>query len=992
MQCYTQIVPPTAVSHAVSLPFLGPDADNLVVAKTSLLQIFELRQSAHPAASTSSNGDSLSASKLSLVAEYTLAGTITALRPVSLQYTRTGGQALLIAVKDAKLSLVEWDPENYRISTISIHFYEGDSVLRQPFGPSLSECESFLTVDPSSRCAALKFGTNRLAILPFRQQGDELVDADDEPGDGRELKRTATNAEINGEASLTLYKSSFVMPVTEMHRHAAELVHFAFLHEYRSAPTVGLLSAAQAPSNAILAARKDALTYGIYTVDLDQQTANTLLDVPKLPSDLWKVVPLALPVGGALLVGTNELIHVDQSGKTNAVAVNEFAKKASSFSMADQSGLGMKLEGCEIEVLDPASGDMLMVLNDGSLAVLTFQLLGRNVGGLGITRIASYDLEASTPSCVTSINGNRMFIGSEDGDSMLVRWRKDAEALSRKRSHAQMLGQDSEGVDGGDEDVDEDDLYAPTGDTERPAAAPTVTGPSTSDAAATYHVTLEDRLPALGPIHATSFGRPDKANSDKLELVSGVGMGQAGRLVFMNREVLPSQIRTRADLNAKNTWSIHTHAKNSKSFEPTDNLLFVCEGERTAVYSQASSPHAELEERSGTDFESEGETLAMYTLADSSCIVQCRRSEIRTYEADLGLSQIIPMIDEVTDAELRIVATSICDPYMFVLRDDSSVQVLKVDKQGEVEPLEIEGPVKESKWLAGCLYSGPMTTHETTLWLLDEGAGLQIFSLPDLAQVYTASTMPFLPPILSPNAPLRRGAKATLTEILVASLGTEDVNREYLVLRTAMDDLVIYEPFFFEPSTAVSAPQNFDTLRLRKVPSQYVPSFDDSGEAEAAEDGRSPALRAVRVGGRHMLYVPSSRPHLVIKEPSSLPKVMRVRVSGVRGFTTVNTASCPNGFALVDRQGQLREFQMHPNVSYETGWSVQQLALGEPPQEIRHVAFHPARGVYIVGTCRNVDFYPSEDDDRHQEHDGKPTVPLLLLTPHPQHHSICVRL
>ena len=74
---------------------------------------------------------------------------------------------------------------------------------------------------------------------------------------------------------------------------------------------------------------------GLANHDLEQRASTVLISVPNLPSDLWKVVPLALPIGGALLVGTNELVHVDQSGKTIAVAVNEFAKLGSNFGFAD---------------------------------------------------------------------------------------------------------------------------------------------------------------------------------------------------------------------------------------------------------------------------------------------------------------------------------------------------------------------------------------------------------------------------------------------------------------------------------------------------------------------------------------------------------------------------------------------------------------------------------------------------------------------------------
>lgn len=43
MQAYTELTPPTGVTHAVNLPFLGPKANNLVIAKSSLLQLFETK-------------------------------------------------------------------------------------------------------------------------------------------------------------------------------------------------------------------------------------------------------------------------------------------------------------------------------------------------------------------------------------------------------------------------------------------------------------------------------------------------------------------------------------------------------------------------------------------------------------------------------------------------------------------------------------------------------------------------------------------------------------------------------------------------------------------------------------------------------------------------------------------------------------------------------------------------------------------------------------
>jgi len=993
MQCYTELIPPTAVTHAVPLPFVGPEANNLVVAKTSLLQVFSIVTTA---SSNSTSNGAAAHSKLSLIGEYTLAGTVTSLASVKTQNTKTGGEAVIIAFKDAKLSLVEWDPENYRISTISIHYYEGEDVISQPFGPSLSECESILTVDPSSRCAALKFGARQLAILPFRQIGDDLAEEaegeyDADMGDAPPsvtLKRTGTNLEADAEAKMTPYKASFVLPLTTLDPALTHPVDLAFLHEYRE-PTFGILSSAQQPSIVLNDERKDCLTYTVFTLDLEQRASTNLISVPKLPSDLWKVIPLALPVGGALLIGTNELVHVDQSGKTNAVAVNEFAREMSSLSLSDQSALNMKLEGCEVEVLDQRTGDMLAVLNDGSLAILSFGLLGRNVGGLTVTRVALEHgglVNASAPSALAILDGDQLFIGSEDGNSTLVEWAKDTPSLNRKRSHAQMLGQEAPAEESEDaEDLDEDDLYAPSAETVKRATS--ASHPDAADSAASYRFTLHDESQSLGPINNICLGKSPKGGKDKLELLAGIGKGQASRLAFLSREIVPQLDRTSAVSDAKNVWSARVGPKQEAeaTSSANDNFLFVFDGEQTKVYdineplSHGATKGSDQDpttngyvERTGTEFEHEGETFAIGTLGQGTRLVQCRRTELRTYDHELGLSQIIPMVDEDTDAELKVVAVSFWDPYVLVLRDDSSIQVLKIDRSGDVEPLDDTESSKSGKWLSGCLYAGDMTGGDVCAFLLAEDCAVRVLRLPDLEMCYVAQTLPFLPPVLAADTPQRRGGRETLTELLVADLGSAEVKQPYMIVRSSLDDLTMYEPFHFSVPSGSFEAAGFADLRFRKVPTTYVPKYDDTIDTEG---GRPAPLRSVRIGGRHTVYIPGKAPSLIVKEATSLPKVLGLRSNGVTAFSPLSRSGCENGFMLIDGEGALKEHQMPADAHMETGWSVHKVALSDPPQEVRHISYHAARGVYVVATCRDVDYY-LPDPDGQLEQDGKLSFPL----------------
>lgn len=984
MQCYTELLPPSTVTHAVTLPFLSPKEENLVVAKTSLLQVFRLRDVATNA--TDDEGNEAIERKLSLVGEYKLSGTVTALQPIKILHGRTGGDALLISTKDAKLSLVDWDPENHRINTISIHYYEGENIPTQPFGPALKDTESILTVDPSSRCAALKFGQRHLAILPFRQPGDDLADLDVDLDN--EDKRQPQQNSAGADAAQTPYKASFVSTLTQVSPNLTHPVDLAFLHEYRE-PTLGILASASQTSSALLDLRKDILTYTVGTLDLEQRASTVLVVVPNLPSDLWKVIPLSLPVGGALLIGTNEFVHVDQSGKTTAVAVNEFAVKGSDFAMADHSSLGLKLEDCVVEPLNNTAGDLLIVLRDGSLAILRFTMQGRNVGGMQMVKVASDNggfAPESAPSCIAAFKSGEFLLGSDVGDSILLQSNNPPTTMSRKRSHAQMAAEDEEAEDEDeDNDAEEDDLYGAA-----PAAAHKLQATSAvaaSQPISAYNFQVIDRLPCIGPISNFCFGKPSQSGVEGLDALASVGRGRGSRLAFLSKHLTPELGRQNAIDEAKNVWSVGAATESSDASDMHDNFLFVYDGEHTKAYARpggegeiaddetASSPYIE---RTDTEFEREGETTDIGTLAGRTRIVQCRQTEIRTYDADLGLSQIIPMIDEESEEELKIAHTSFCDPYLLILRDDSSVQVLQVEKSGDVEPLESgDATLTDSKWLSGCAYSGILTGNQAAVFLLREDGSLHAFSLPDLKPIFTAPNLSHLPPILyTENTQRRVGARETLAEIIVADIGPTDASDPYMILRSATDTFTIYEPFHYPSVT--SSDGWHSGLRFRKVPNTQVPKYDMAND----DSNRIAPLRTIRVAGYNAVSASGGSPSLITKHASSLPQVITLRLDKCKAITPLHVATCARGFAVLDVESNLQECKLPTDIWFGTGWAARKLPLGDPIEEVRQIAYHEGRGLYVVATCRLVDFMFVEEDGRHPEQDDiavRPQVPQYTL-------------
>jgi cleavage and polyadenylation specificity factor subunit 1 len=571
-------------------------------------------------------------------------------------FTKSGGEAILLAARNAKLSLVEWDPERHGISTVSIHYYEREDLTRSPWVPDLSRCRSILSVDPSSRCAVFNFGVRNLAILPFHQAGDDLVmdDYDSELDGERSDKAQGGSTDVeklkDGSGHQTPYAASFVLPLTALDPSLLHPVSLAFLYEYRE-PTFGILYSQIATSNALLHERKDVMFYTVFTLDLEQRASTTLLSVTRLPSDLFKVVALPPPVGGALLIGSNEIVHVDQAGKANAVGVNEFSRQISSFSMSDQSDLAFRLEGCVVERLGGDSSDLLLALASGEMALIKFKLDGRSVSGMTIHSLPTQvggNLLKSTASCSACFGDGNIFIGSEDADSVLLGWSHSSLSAKKTRTESKKANDSMKEIsddDQLDDDTYEDDLYSSVPESNN-ADTRTVSGMSTSEH---YHFRLNDRLTSTGPLRDITLGQalPAIKNQDnfnvkgvsaELELVASQGSGRAGGLVVIKREIDPVTTMSMDIEDADGVWSASvTQGKPGDPSQETTFQHYVIVSRPTETDKESSEvlrvEGLEMKPFKAPEFNpNEDRTIDIGPLAHHTRLVQVLRNEVRSYD------------------------------------------------------------------------------------------------------------------------------------------------------------------------------------------------------------------------------------------------------------------------------------------------------------------------------------------------------------------------
>ena len=969
MQCYTEIVPPSGVTHSLAVSFTSANANNLILVRTSILQIFRLKQL-----------DNRQDTKLVLVAEYPLSGTVTAIGKAQIQNSKSGGEAILLAFRDAKLSLIEWDPSQHNMSTVSIHYYEDYASQTAPWTPDLRNCISRLTVDPNSRCVAFNFGVSNLAIIPFHHTGDDLAMDDIDDIDGEALDRVPTKQANGGAEHSKPYFPSFVLPLTALDPALLHPIDMAFLHEYRD-PTIGVIYSTAARSNNMSFERKDVTIYSVYALDVEGRASTTLQSVPNLPNDIFVVLALPLPVGGALLIGGNELVHIDQGGKPMGIAVNEFAREASSFPMADHANLRLRLEGCQIQTLQNTTGEMLVVLRTGDLVMLTFRLDGRSVSGMSLKALegkSAKDLIKGSASCTVSLGSGMVFVGSEDGDSVLLGSGRRQSQLKRSTSRMQPatnghVSEDDE-VGSADAGSDDDDLYANI-------AAEKKKSEAANSSNIGLNVRLLDTLPSIGPIHDITLGRSlkrkrslgDEGEAERevpgVELAAACGKGRAGGISFVTPNLSLSSNGRIRKCEATRAWSFQT-PRDSDS-ESQHVILSETSSDGPIQASLWTLTDDKLELKKGTDFEaSTGSTLAVCSLTKSNHVAHVAANEIRVYDEDFALSQILPIVDEEENQTARALRASFVEPFLILLKDDQTLTLLKADSKGELEELDLPAPMAGQAFGSAALFldeqdffrtsrfQGKATLPNILLLLLSKQGIVSLLPMVNpKVQIFQAEGLQFLPTSLAANVPVPKHwrNKDELADVLIAQIGDEVERQPYLIVRNTTGDVIIYEPY--------SLPEVLGSFQFKKIASRNA---EYNPDADINEDGETTAeLPPIEIlhdfAGFSSVFVPGNSPGLILKHASTAPQIYQL--SDVKSICALR--SNDHDFLFISSNGDLHSGNIDPNILMgSSDWMVKKVHLG---MDVVGLTYFESAEAYVLATDYSASFQLPQDDEWHTE-------------------------
>lgn len=345
----------TGVEFTVTCRFFNIAEENIITAGANVLKVFRIIPDV-PAGSAEKFTDARPPKmRLECLQSYQLHGNVMSLQSVSLANSQR--DALLISFKDAKLSVVQHDPDTFELKTLSLHYYEEEDIKG---GWTGNYHIPIVRVDPDNRCAVMVCYGRKLVVLPFRR--DNSLDEIELP-DVKPMKKQATQL-----IAKTPILASYIITLKDLDEKIDNVIDIQFLHGYYE-PTLLIVYEPVRTFPGRIAVRTDTCTMVAISLNIQQRVHPIIWTVTGLPFDCTQVLAVRKPIGGCLIVAINALIYLNQSVPPFGVSLNSTADHCSNFPLRPQDGVNISLDAAQIAFIEAEK--LVLSLRGGELYVLT---------------------------------------------------------------------------------------------------------------------------------------------------------------------------------------------------------------------------------------------------------------------------------------------------------------------------------------------------------------------------------------------------------------------------------------------------------------------------------------------------------------------------------------------------------------------------------------------------------------------------------------------
>merc|ERR1719427_218227 len=631
--------------------------------------------------------------KMECLGSWELFGWIQSMASVRL----TGGErdSLLLAFKDAKLSLVEYNPDTHDLQTLSLHHFEDEEVRG---GYIHNEWVPSVRVDPDNRCAAMLAYGRKIIILPFKRDMTSGLEGED-PITDLSLDSLALSGSSRVLPSYTLDLSTVIQNAT-----VDNIIDIQFLYGYNQ-PTLLILYEPLKTYAGRIAVRKDTCRLDVVTLDTKERRAAFIWSREILPFDCVRAVPVPQPVGGTLVFAVNSLFYLNQGIPLYGVSLNATGDKdvTTNITLKPYEGVKLSLDCAVAEFL--SSDQLVISLNSGELYVLSLLVDSlRSVKGFHLDKAAASVL--TTSLCIPG--PNFLFLGSRLGNSLLLRFSsREAGQVGHRRPEREPPSKKMRVDMSGDwleSELEMDAEFEVYGNQE--TAAHRIS-------AFTFEVC--DSLLNIGPCGQVAMGEPaflseefaSSSPDPDIELVTTAGHGKNGALCLLQKTVRPQVVTTFELPGCQDMWTVY-----GREDKQEHSFLIISRNQSSMILQTGQ----EINELDSSGFFTAGPTVFCGNLGSNQFIVQVTQDRVLLLK-DSELIQTVPL-----DLGSPITSACCADPHLAVLAVDggqAAVLTLTGDQLAVLKTRigELPGRVK-SPFLAISLYkdmSGLLTNQNRIL-------------------------------------------------------------------------------------------------------------------------------------------------------------------------------------------------------------------------------------------------------------------------------------
>ncbi|RLV96208.1 Protein CFT1 [Spathaspora sp. JA1] len=952
MDAYHEFIEPSRVNNCVGCNFISPTVKHLIVAKGNLLQIFDIVLIKHLSTPTKPKY------KLQIVGQFKLHGVVTDLRPLR-TVENPNLDYLIVSTKYAKFSIIKWNHHLHTISTVSLHYYE-HAIQNSSFEKlGISE----LIVEPTfNSCSCLRF-KNLLCFLPFEVNEEEEEDEDDEDMEDGEVSKKEKLNGVKIPDSVSFYDSSFIIDAQTLDSSIDNVIDIQFMYNYRE-PTIAILTSKSNVWAGNLLKVKDNVQFQVMTLDLVSKSTISVFKIDNLPYEIDRIVPLPSPLNGCLLLGCNEIFHVDNGGIIKRISVNSFTSlvTASTKSYQDQSDLSLELEDCCIVPI-PGDHRVLLVLKTGEFYYINFELDGKAIKRVHIDTVDSnlyQQVKLCYPGEVAILDHNLMFFANENGNSPLVQFRYTDVTI--KEVVKQEIQEKDEQVDDDDED-----LYEEEEEVEQKQII------SNSPIEFVFH----DELINNGPISSFTFGSYSREkfisnlpnpNFNEVCLVANSGTHNLAKLNIITPTIQPDISFSLTFSQINRMWNL-----NQKYLITSDDVNF-----KSEIF-QIEKSFARLNSK---DFINNELTINMHELNNGKFILQITPKQIVLYNNNF--KKRLTLNDEIKTDE--ILSSILRDEFLMIFLASGDVMIFSINTYNETyTKIEIPKMLSDTIITTGYITNSHLLSAVSKDVNLLINKGVKRRHSATAATAFTGAKQPSSGPksktfvlvtgdnrIVAFNRfhnqrcyqlnhvdkftdnlnlaffdPNENAPDPVIKQIILNELGDKHHKEEYLTILTIGGEIIMYKLYFdgenyiFKKEkdlVITGAPENaysLGTIIERRL--VYFPNLN----------------------GYTSIFVTGIIPYLILKPIHSIPRVFQFSKIPALSISSFSDSKIKNGLIFLDNSKNARICQLSLDFSYEFNWPMRHIPIGE---SIKSIAYHVTSNTYVVSTFKEV-VYDGLDED-----------------------------